>query len=151
MRLPLDMSAHTPAEIRRWAHERRPAEREAPPQPGERLLLRQAEFAEPVTAVVLEVQDMATPASHWRQHGDRVAAEGPGQPDPTVWVPDGPRRWRLHDDPWPWARVQVVIGQRADGSDILGDKRWCKEARVRGSGGWLREGSRAHTGNYEEA
>ena len=102
-------------------------------------------IAEPVPAVVAAVQDMTAPGSHWRQHGGRAAAEGPGVPDPAVWVHDAARGWRLHDDPWPWVQVRKVTGQ----GDVLGDPRWCREARVRGSAGWLREGSRAHTGRYE--
>lgn len=145
-----DMRPHTPQEIRRWAHQRRPHEREAVPEEGERLLLREGDFGPEVPAIVVAVQDMTAPGDHWRQHGDRVAAEGPGMPDPGVWALDeATERFRLHDDPWPWVQVRRVLGRDAQGADILGDPRWCKEARVRGSAGWLREGSRAHAGNYE--
>lgn len=145
-----DMRPHTPAEIRRWAHQRAPAEREEPPQPGERLLFREAAFGPAVPAVVAAVQDLAVPGDHWNQHGDLVQHLGPGVPDPTVWAhDDAARAWRLHDDPWPWVHLQVITGQDDDGADVLAAPRWCKEARVRGSAGWLREGSRAHTGNYE--
>lgn len=141
------MSPHTDAEIKRWAHKRRPHEREAVPAIGERLLLREADFGETVPCAVFAVQEMGAAGSHWRQHGDRVAAEGPGVPDPTVWVP-GEHGWEWHPDPWPWVHVQVIT-TGDDGREILSAPRWCKEARVRGSAGWMREGSRAHTGNYE--
>lgn len=164
----MDTRPHSPQEVRRWAHERRPHEREAVPVPGERLLLREADFGEPVPAVVAAVQDLTVPGDHWAQHGGLVATRGPGQPDPTVWaqeyqrdaagnliydadgdpVPTG--RWLPHHDPWPWVHVQVITGTGDDGEPVLAPPRWCKEARVRGSGGWLRHGSRAHTGNYEE-
>ena len=147
----MDTSPHTPAEVRRWAHQRRPQEREKPPAVGERVLLRETDFAEPVPAVVAAVQDLETPGDHWRQHGQLTGRMGQGMPDPSVWAYDeGARRHRLHDDPWPWAHVQVITGTGDDGEPLLAPPRWCKEARVRGSQGWMREGSRAHTGNYEE-
>ena len=43
---------HTPQEVRRWAHGRRPHEREVPPEIGERVLLREQDFASPVPAIV---------------------------------------------------------------------------------------------------
>lgn len=143
-----DMRPHGPQEVRRWAHERRPHEREPVPQPGERLLLREEDFGPAVPAIVAAVQDLATPGDHWRQHGGLVAARGPGVPDPTVWAHDD-AGWRLRDDPWPWVHVQVILGED-DAGPALAPPRWCKEARVRGSAGWLREGSRAHHGRYEE-
>jgi len=163
-----DIRPHTPQEIRRWAHERRPHEREALPAAGERLLFRERNFGPAVPAVVVAVQDLETPADHWNQHGGLLAERGPGMPDPAVWaqeyqrdaagnlvcdadgdpVPTG--RFFLHDDPWPWVHVQVITGTGEDGEPILAPPRWCKEARVRGSAGWLREGSRAHAGNYRE-
>jgi hypothetical protein len=141
---------HTPQEVKRWAHERQPREREAVPDVGERVLLREADFADPVPAIVAAVQDLTTPGDHWRQHGQQVDQLGPGVPDPSVWSHDPAPGWRLHDDPWPWVHVQVITGTGDDGEPLLAPPRWCKEARVRGSAGWLREGSRAHAGNYEE-
>jgi hypothetical protein len=149
---------YTRAEIDRWTGQRRPHEREPVPQPGERLLLREVPFGEAVPAVVADVQDMSSPHDHWNRHGGLEAARGPGQPDVNVWAWDEEHRsWRLRDDPWPWVQVQV-IAQDSRGNDLrgpggelmLGAPRWCREARVRGSAGWLREGSRAHTGRYEE-
>jgi hypothetical protein len=144
----MDTSPHTPQEVRRWAHQRRPHEREAPPVPGERLLVREADFADPVPAVVVAVQDMTVPGDHWN---------GRGVPDPNVWRFDEARQaWDLADDPWPWVQVRAVRaggdGQDLageDGEPVLAQPRWHKEARVRGSAGWLRGGSRAHTGSYE--
>lgn len=145
------MRPYTPAEIRRWAHERRPHEREQPPAPGERLLLREQDFGVAVPAVVAAVQDLVTPADHWAQHGGLIPVRGPGTPDPSVWAYDEALRgFRLHDDPWPWVQVAVIAGEDAGGAVRLASPRWCREARVRGSAGWLREGSRAHAGNYEE-
>jgi hypothetical protein len=144
------MRPHTAQEIRRWASQRRPHEREPVPVIGERLLLREEEFGAAVPAVAVAVQDLVTPASHWRQHGGEVDRRGPGVPDPTVWTWDEARReHRLHDDPWPWVQVRVIAGTDDAGDEVLAAPRWCKEARVRGSAGWLREGSRAHTGDYE--
>lgn len=144
------IAPYTPQEVRRWAHRRRPHEREAPPEISERLLFRGREHGPTVAAIVFDVQGMTAPAEHWVQHGGRIDELGPGTPDPTVWVHDPATGWRLHDDPWPWVQLQVILRQDDEGSDVLADPQWCKEARVRGSAGWLREGSRAHTGNYEE-
>jgi hypothetical protein len=129
----------TAQEIDRWAHGRLPHEREALPQPGERLLFRETDFGEAVPAVVDAVQDMTVPGSHW-------GAAGTGQPDPNVWEPDG----RLKDDPWPWVAVRLVLAA-ADGTEMLAAPRWCKESRVRGSPGWLRAGTRAHHGRFDES
>lgn len=152
----MDTRPWTQAEIDRWAHNRRPHEREAVPQPGERVLLREEDFGPAVPAVVVAVQDMSSPHDHWNRHGGTEHLRGPGQPDQNVWEPaaDG---WRMKDDPWPWVHVRVIrTGE--DGSDlhdddgnlVLAAPRWCREARVRGSAGWLREGSRAHTGDFAE-
>jgi hypothetical protein len=145
-----DIRPHTPQEVRRWAHERRPHEREAPPAAGERLLFRERDFGPAVPAVVTAVQDLITAADHWTQHGGLLRERGPGMPDPTVWAWDeAAARHRLHHDPWPWVHVAVITGAGDDGQELLAPPRWCKEARVRGSAGWLREGSRAHSGDYE--
>ncbi len=145
------MRPHTPEEIRRWTLRRRAHERERPPQAGERLLLREQPFGPAVPAIVADVQDLATPGDHWNQHGGHVPLRGNGVPDPLVWAFDPQAgRHRLHHDPWPWVHAQVITGTGDDGEPLLAPPRWCKEARVRGSAGWLREGSRAHTGNYEE-
>jgi hypothetical protein len=142
----------SPEEIRRWAHRRRPHEREAVPQPGERLLFREREFGEAAPAVVADVQDMDTPGDHWTPPGGLPGHQGP--PDLNVWEPelDGrgqpSGRYRLKEDPWPWVAVQPVITAQ-DGTETLGVPRWTKESRVRGSAGWLRAGTRAHTGRYE--
>jgi hypothetical protein len=152
-------AGYTKAEVDRWAHERREHEREPVPETGERLLFRDAEFAPPVPAIVTGVQDMTGPPhNHWHRNGGLEDKRGPGMPDVNVWEPteDG-RGWMLKADPWPWVHLRV-IRQDADGSDLRDDNgdlvldapRWCREARVRGSCGWLREGSRAHTGRYEE-
>lgn len=154
-----DMRPYTPGEIDRWAHNRRPHEREKIPHRGERVLFRETDFGPPVPAVVADVQDMTgTPHNHWNRHGGREQERGPGEPDVNVWRWDeNERAWLLKDDPWPWVHLQVVVlGEdgsprlNGDGEEILQDPRWCREARVRGSAGWLREGSRAHTGNYAE-
>jgi hypothetical protein len=146
----LDTRPHTRQEIDRWAHGRRPHEREEPPEPGERVLLREEDFAEPVPAVVAAVQDLATPGDHWRQHGQLTGRMGQGMPDPSVWAFDeAAGRHRLHEDPWPWVHVRVITGEGEDGEPLLAPPRWCKEARVRGSAGWMREGSRAHACRYE--
>lgn len=153
----MDTRPHTPHEIRRWAHERRPHERERLPRPGERLLLRETDFGEAVPAVVTAVQDLSSPHDHWHRHGDLERTRGPGEPDQNVWRYDeASNRHVLKDDPWPWVQVAVILF-REDGSERLDDEgnlmtaapRWSREARVRGSTGWLRERSRAHTGNYE--
>jgi hypothetical protein len=144
----VDTRSHTPQEIKRWAFERRPHEREAAPEVGERLLVREALFAAPRPAVVAAVQDMSSPHDHWHRHGDLERDRGPGMPDPNVWRHDERQGYVLLDDPWPWVQARVILGP---GEDDLAAPRWCREARVRGSAGWLREGSRAHTGNYEAA
>lgn len=143
----MDTRPHTPQEISRWARERRPHEREPLPDVGERLLVREADFAEPRPAVVVAVQDLSSPHDHWHRHGDLERTRGPGQPDPNVWRYVEPHGHVLLEDPWPWVQVRAVLG---DGPDDLAAPRWCREARVRGSTGWLREGSRAHTGDYAE-
>lgn len=146
----MDTRPHTPAEIRRWAHQRQPREREPVPAIGERVLLREEDFAEPVPAVVAAVQDLETPGDHWRQHGQLTGRMGQGMPDPSVWAFDeAAGRHRLHEDPWPWVHVRVITGEGEDGEPLLAPPRWCKEARVRGSAGWMREGSRAHACRYE--
>jgi hypothetical protein len=134
----------TPQEVERWAHRRQPHEREAVPEPGERLLFRQLDFGEAVPAVVDQVQDMTDPAAHWGPH------DGLGQADPNVWGFDEQGRIRLKADPWPWVAVRI-IRPGDDGGEYLAVPQWCKEARVRGSAGWLRPGSRAHTGQYHES
>jgi hypothetical protein len=145
----VDTSPHTPQEIRRWAHERRPREREPLPQAGERLLIRETDFGEPVPAVVTAVMDLGSPHDHWNRHGGLEHERGPGEPDANVWRYDEASGAHvLRDDPWPWAQVSKVV-TAGDGSEELAYPRWCREARVRGSAGWLRAGSRAHTGNYE--
>ena len=142
--MPLSSEPRTPEEIERWAHQRLPHERETVPVPGERLLFRQHDFGETVLAEVVAVQDMSSPNDHWGSTA---------QPDPNVWEADG----SLKQDPWPWVRV-LPVRLGADGNEIPHDERsailaarWCKESRVRGSAGWLREGSRSHTGIYEES
>ena len=146
----MDTRPHTPEEIRRWAWQRRPGEREPVPEPGERVLLRETDFGEAVPAVVTAVQDLSSPHDHWTRHGGLEARRGPGIPDPNVWRWDGQRQaYILRDDPWAWVQAAAVRGEDAAGRPVLGSPRWCREARVRGSTGWLREGSRAHTGNYE--
>lgn len=144
----MDDRPRSPREVRRWARERRPAEREAPPLAGERLLFRQSEFGPVIPVITMAVQDLARPGDHWRQHGDLERFHGPGEPDPSVWEWDEAEgRYRLHPDPWPWVQVQEA---GADGRPLPSPPRWCREARVRGSAGWMREGSRAHTGHYGE-
>ena len=149
---PSPPAPYTKAEVDRWAHERRPHEREAVPEIGEHLLFRETNFAEPVPAIVHDVQDMTgTPHNHWNRHGDLERAQGPGEPDVNVWQWDEARQgWRLKDDPWPWVHVQKILGTDENGDLVLAPPQWCREARVRGSCGWLRPGSRAHTGRYEE-
>lgn len=148
---PVNPGGWTDWEIDRWAHNRLPHEREEPPQPGERVLYRAYEFGQAVPARVHDVQDMTGPPhNHWHRHGGLEAQRGPGVPDVNVWEPTPDRYgWQLKADPWPWVHIRVITGTGADGEEILGDPQWCREARVRGSAGWMREGSRAHTGNYE--
>lgn len=152
----MDTSPYTPEEIRRWAHERRPHERERHPAPGERLLFRETDFGDAVPAIVTAVMDMSRPHNHWHRHGGLERTQGPGLPDQNVWRYDeASDRHVLKDDPWPWVQVAEIRfsedGSERTGGDgelVTGSPRWCREARVRGSAGWLREGSRAHTGNY---
>jgi len=151
------LRSHTQAEIDRWAYRRQPGEREKIPAPGEQLLFRAEEFAEPVPAVVTAVMDLSSPHDHWNRHGDLERARGPGLPDVHVWSWDEDRREHvLLDDPWPWVQVSPVVTDsrgravKENGKPVLAPPRWCREARVRGSRGWLRRGSRAHTGIYEE-
>ncbi len=100
--------------------------------------------------------DMSSPHDHWTRHGALERAQGPGEPDPHVWRYDEDSRAHVMlDDPWPWVQVQVVRQDEhgddlrdGDGNVVLDSPRWCREARVRGSGGWMRHGSRAHTRNY---
>lgn len=154
-----DMRPYTKEEIDRWAWERRLHEREAVPERGERVLFREQDFGPVVPAIVHDVMDMAGPPhNHWHRHGALEQERGPGIPDVHVWRWDADRRRHvLLEDAWPWVQVQVIkldeqgrARRDEDGNMILAMPRWCREARVRGSCGWLREGSRAHTGNYEE-
>jgi hypothetical protein len=100
---------------------------------------------------------MSSPHDHWHRHGDLERVLGPGIPDVNVWRHDEETGAHvLRDDPWPWVQVRVILlaedGSALhgdDGTPLLAAPRWCREARVRGSTGWLREGSRAHTGNFE--
>ena len=143
--MPPDTRPYTREEIDRWAWNRRPGEREAVPEPGERLLFRETPFGEPVPAEVTAVMDLSSPHDHWTRHGGFERERGPGEPDVHVWRWDsGAGRHVMLDDPWPWVQVRVLA---APGE--WAPPRWCREARVRGSAGWLREGSRAHTGRYE--
>src|SRR5439155_11680372 len=120
LRRTMDTRPHTPAEIDRWGYQRRPHEREKPPEIGERVLLREEDFAEPVPAIVICVQDMTIPGDHWRQHGQLTERLGAGLPDPSVWAFDqAAGRHRLHHDPWPWVHVQVITGYGDDGQPLL--------------------------------
>ena len=149
--MPPDTRPHTDAEIKRWAWNRRPHEREAVPEPGERVLFRENTFAGTVPAEVVAVQDLTSPHDHWIRHGGFERQRGPGEPDVHVWRWDEQRREHVMlDDPWPWVQVKESRGVNGDGEEEWASPRWCREARVRGSAGWLREGSRAHTGKYEE-
>jgi hypothetical protein len=139
----------SPEEIRRWSFRRQPHEREPVPQPGEHLLLRETDFGEAVPAVVAAVQDTSSPHDHWNRQGGLERTRGPGEPDPHVWSYDEHDVPRLRDDPWPWVQVQVITGEDENGEPVLAPPRWTREARVRGSAGWLRAGTRAHTGRYE--
>jgi hypothetical protein len=126
MKRPRHEPPRTPEEVERWAWEREPEEREDHPRPGEHVLVRTEEWAEPVPAVVIEVQDIVRPNDG---HGSHYA------PDPNVWHPV---TGDLHPDPWPWVTVRL-------GHDPgSGREMKVKEARVRGSAGWLRPGSRWH-------
>lgn len=156
---PVNPGGWAPAEIDRWAHSRRPDEREKVPWIGERVLFREHEHGPAVPALVHDVQDMTgTPHNHWHRHGNIEHLRGPGQPDVNVWEPHpAGQGWVLKADPWPWVHIREIRTgddgtdlRDEDGNLILAAPRWCREARVRGSAGWLREGSRAHTGNYEE-
>jgi hypothetical protein len=148
---PTDRRPYTRAEIDRWTEQRRPHEREEIPAIGERLLLREVNFGEEKPAIVVAVQDMSSPHDHWNRHGGLEHLRGAGIPDVNVWRWDETRGEHvLHPDPWPWVQVQVITGEDGDGNPVLAAPRWCREARVRGSAGWLRPGSRAHTGRYEE-
>jgi hypothetical protein len=157
---PYAPEGYTQQEIDRWADNRRPHEREQIPYIGERVLFRAEDFAVPDPALVRDVQDMTgAPHNHWHRHGALEEKRGPGLPDFNVWRWDEEHgRHVLKDDPWPWVQLQVILQDEnggdlrgEDGNLILAAPRWCREARVRGSCGWLREGSRAHTGNYEES
>lgn len=121
----MDKPDHEPvvtgAESKRWAWHRQPDEREDPPQPGDVVLFRTEEWASPVPAVVTEVQNMI-------RHND---GHGGSHPDPHVWDENG----LLRPDPWPWVTLRL-------GDDGTGREVRSKEARVRGSAGWLRPGSR---------
>ena len=135
-----DTSPPTDLEVERWARRRLQDERESIPEPGERVLFRAVQFGDVGPALVDLVQDTEEPGDHWGS--TRI-------PDVNVWRVNEHGRHVLTDDPWPWVRVSPV--QIADdGSEVLTPPRWCKEARVRGSAGWLRAGSRAHTGDYEK-
>ncbi len=142
---PAEPAPRTKEEINRWAHERRPHEREPVPQPGERVLFRQHDFGDTSPAVVDAVQDMTDPGSHRGPHPPR-----PGDPpDWNVWEQDEVTGVvRLKEDPWPWVAVRVA-DTAEDGTETLRQPQWCKESRVRGSPGWLRHGSCSHTGQYE--
>src|SRR5258707_972417 len=125
----MDRPAHEPPvtgeEIRRWAWQRSPAEREPLPQVGEHVLFRESHWDVPVPAVITAGADMPRP-------NDGHGTAGPG--DSNVWDENG----NLHPDPWPWVTLRL-------GVDGAGPERKSKESRVRGAPGWLRPGSRWDT------
>lgn len=110
-------------------------ERTPLPAAGERVLFRRREWDEPVPAVITSVQDMSVP----------LCSNGGTQypPDVYVWAHPDPEvpvaSWThprvraelaLVPDPWPRVRLELQDG-RAES---------CRESRVRGAPGWLREG-----------
>lgn len=115
------------------ALERPPGLRAALPRPGEHVLYRAREWGETVPAVITAVQDMTVPADA-NGGDDGIDVHVWAHPDPAVppseWDrPRHRRRLALRADPWP--RVTLAI----DG----GSQAVCRESRVRGAPGWLRD------------
>lgn len=108
--------AVTRQEITASAWQRPEHQRTPPPRPGDRVLFRMHRFGDLTDALVVEVADMTRPGA---------------DPDPMVWRRDNVTGLLagLHADPWPsvvldtwWGRVRT------------------REARVRGSEGWVPAG-----------
>jgi hypothetical protein len=111
------------------------AQRTPLPQAGERVLFRRREWEDPVPATITSVQDMTVPLCA------NGSTEFPADvyvwehPDPAVpvasWThPRARGELGLRADPWPRVRLEL------DG----GGAETCRESRVRGAPGWLREG-----------
>jgi len=99
---------------------------------GEYVLFRPRDWQAPVPAVVAEVQDITRVNDGHGAYGRQHDKED-GRVDPHVWRWDeNQQSWVLRDDPWPWVIVELEDGRQLKS----------KEARVRGSAGWLRPGSR---------
>jgi hypothetical protein len=118
------------------AQERPAARRAPPPVAGERVLFRATAWGPAVPATVTWVQDMTEPLcpNGGTEHCPDVYLWR--HPDPEVpresWIHPRVRgELELRPDPWPRAGLELDGGGTAA----------CRESRVRGAPGWLREGT----------
>lgn len=124
----------TAREVALWAHERvttsrHPAEPSVQPIPaaGDLVNVRLRPWGLTVPAEVLQVQPVDV-----LRHPDWCG----GDIDPNLWVQQDDGTWRPKWDPWPDVLLRTLPDRRPHelrGGQIVR----CKEARVRGSSGWL--------------
>jgi hypothetical protein len=120
-----------------YAHNRDPAERTPFPRAGDRVLFRadmwQREPPVPAVVLLVETWDDPQPVARWDGISDgtecmwRVVKDLAGRP--VVDVERGAERIRRVrvEDPWPFVRLRLDSGALRD----------TREARLRGSPGWL--------------
>lgn len=138
----------TPAEVTEWAHQRighavipgKPVIQPLP-APGDLVAVRVRPWAATIPATVTRVQpcDVISHPDWWG-----------GEVDPDLWVPItnpdgtavldglGAPAYRPKWDPWPWLDLLTIPTDRKRPHEYrAGQLLRCKEARVRGSAGWL--------------
>jgi hypothetical protein len=132
----------TKQEIQRWAHERftEPVDGGAVVQPipavGDLVTVRFQPWGPTVPARVLAVQPVDV-----LRHPDWAG----GDVDPNLFTEDDAGRWAPKWDPWPDVELETLPGKDRPHELRGGQVARCKEARVRGSCGWLWPGHRWDT------
>lgn len=133
------LTAH---EIQLWSHQRVTEARhpreptvQPIPSPGDLVAVRLRPWGPTIPAKVLAVQPIGELA-----HPDWAG----GDVDPNLWVDDGLGHYKPKWDPWPEVDVETMPLTDAAGERLKlpyefrsGQRVRCKEARVRGSCGWL--------------
>lgn len=122
-----------------WQANRPEQHRVLMPRVGDRLLFRPASWSDELIPIeVREVQDLDTDEARRDPNVyDKVTAP-PEDPhaamgNRVLLGPLGQPLVRLRDDPWPWIKFQMLDDQ----GEPYGSWRSCREARLRGSAGWL--------------
>lgn len=146
--------AHEPPlsaqEIQLWAHERmtdasipRAPLIQPIPSTGDLVAVRLRPWGPTIPAKVLAVQPVGE-----LQHPDWAG----GDIDPNLWVADDLGNYRQKWDPWPDLEVETLTLRDKAGHEVkvpferrAGQRVRCKEARVRGSAGWLWPGHQHDT------